>query len=82
MSQVDDVTGWPYLVQLSLLVVQQLKNVLQEGEETHELALRQGTLDPVRGEDCVNMHTCMLTHFSVLIAYKQSMNRISFIKQA
>ena len=74
MSQVDDITGWLYLVQLSLLVVQQLKNVLQEGEETHELALRQGTLDPVRGENCVS---CMLTRFSVLIAYKQSVNHIS-----
>ena len=42
-----------YLVQLSLLVMQQLKNVLQEGEETHELALRQGTLDPMEGENCV-----------------------------
>ena len=42
-----------YLVQFSLLVMQQLKNVLQEGEETHELALRQGTLDPMEGENCV-----------------------------
>ena len=42
-----------YLVQLSLLVMQQLKNVLQEGEETHELALWQGTLDPMEGENCV-----------------------------
>ena len=59
MSQVDDITGWLYLVQLSLLVVQQLKNVLQEGEETHELALWQGTLDPVRGENCVScIHAC------------------------
>ena len=52
-----------YLVQLSLLVMQQLKNVLQEGEETHELALRQGTLDPMEGEICalyVHMHVNML----------------------
>ena len=48
-----------YLVQLSLLVMQQLKNVLQEGEETHELALRQGTLDPMEGENCVlYVHAC------------------------
>ena len=50
-----------YLVQLSLLVMQQLKNVLQEGEKTHELALRQGTLDPMEGENCalyVHVHAC------------------------
>ena len=50
-----------YLVQLSLLVMQQLKNVLQEGEETHELALWQGTLDPMEGENCalyVHVHAC------------------------